>query len=295
MRLPPLNALRAFEAAARHGGFVGAAEELHVTRGAISRQIKLLEEDMGALLFRRHGKGVELTEAGRRLQPVLTRAFGDILAETSRIGTEASDLRIICPPATSVRWLLPRLERFRALHPGVGVRLTTDFVGPYGFDAHQYDVGFSVTHWPDRPADLKVQTLFPVEVTPACAPSLLETKGRPERPEDLARFLLLHETPRHADWRAWLEAFDVRGVDANQGSDFPNLDMAAKAATLGAGVVMADLALNRDELESGLLVKLFPEMVCTSPMGGICLIASRDRWDDPKVAAFREWAVAETR
>ena len=290
MRLPPLNALRAFEAAARHEGFVGASQELHVTRGAISRHIKLLEEHLGTQLFYRSGRGVELTSAGKRLLPVLTDAFRSILDETTRIASDTSDLRIICPPATSIRWLIPRLHAFHAAHPDIRVRLTTDFVADFGFERLEYDLGFSVTHWPNRVADIKVQTLFPILLTPACAPELMK-KTDLSSPSRLRDTILLHETPRHADWQAWLSAFDVTDVDPDNGNDFPNLDMATKAAVMGAGVVMSDLVLNRDELDAGLLVRPFPDMLCDSPFGGVCLIGAEEKWDDPKIKAFRDWAM----
>ena len=133
MRLPPLNALRAFEAAARHDGFIGASDELNVTRGAISRHVKVLEEHLGVALFTRYAQGVRLTTAGRQLQPVLAEAFRSIASEAHRIRSDALDLRIICPPATSIRWLIPRLEGFRRRHPTIVVRLTTDFYVHGGF------------------------------------------------------------------------------------------------------------------------------------------------------------------
>ena len=110
MRLPPLNALRAFEAAARHQGFIAAADELFVTRGAISRQVKILEDHIGVPLFHRNARGVELTAAGQRLCPVLTDAFAMMQREVGRIADDAAELRVICPPALSIRWLLPQLE-----------------------------------------------------------------------------------------------------------------------------------------------------------------------------------------
>lgn len=293
MRLPPLNALRAFEAAARHGGYIGAADELCVTRGAISRQVKLLEEHLGTALFHRQAKGVALTDAGARLLPVLTEAFGRIGVQAARIAEGAGDLRVICPPATSIRWLLPRLDGFRRAHPDIRVRLTTDFHGGGGFDATEFDIGFSVEHWPNRAPGLQVQALFPVLLTPACAPGLLERAGPLKTPGDLARLTLLHETPAHADWTDWVRTFGVDGVDPAAGLEFPNLDMAVKAAVMGAGVVMADLVLCRDELAAGALVAPFPEMTCASPLGAICLLGPRDRWEDPRVAAFRGWAMAE--
>ena len=290
MRLPPLNALRAFEAAARHEGFIGAADELHVTRGAISRHVKQLEEHLGTQLFIRSARGVRLTDAGRRLLPVLSEAFGRIAREARRISGDTTELRVICPPATSIRWLIPRLDDFRAKHPDIGIRLTTEFYCDIGLDNGAQDIGFSVEFWPNRGRSLNVQTLFPVYLTPACAPSLLQGRTMLASADELADFPILHEVPSHADWTAWINAFKVTSMDPQIGHDFPNLDMATKAAVMGAGMVMADLVLCREELDGGALVAPLPEMVCASPTGGICLIGEEDRWEEPKVAAFRAWA-----
>ncbi|GGF49453.1 LysR family transcriptional regulator, glycine cleavage system transcriptional activator [Mameliella alba] len=291
-KLPPLNALRAFEAAARHEGFIGAAEELHVTRGAVSRHVKLLEDHLGVPLFRRHAQGVSLSEAGRRFLPVLTESFARIAAEAERIASDASDLHIICPPATSIRWLLPRLDGFRQCHPEIRVRLTTDFHCDMKFDGLEYDLGFSLENQPTRAPNIAVQNLFDVRMSPACSPAYLASHPL-ERPEDLARADLLHETPRHGDWTDWLATYPVEGVDPAQGHDFANLDLATRAAVMGAGVVMADMVLCRDELEAGTLVLPFPEMVSGSPLGGICLLGMADKWDLPKVRLFREWVAEE--
>ncbi len=290
-RLPPLNALKAFEAAARHGGFIGASDELHVTRGAISRHVKLLEAHLGVPLFLRQSQGVRLTEAGKRLQETLAEAFAMIGRETDRITTGAADLRIICPPATSIRWLLPRLSAFRSLHPDIRLRLTTDFHSDMGYDPAEYDIGFSVEHWPNRAGDIEVRPLFPVLLTPACSPGYLAEHPL-DSPDDMATCELLHETPRRADWTAWQNAFAPRGIDRAMAQDFPNLDMAVKAAVMGAGFVMADLVLCREELEAGALVAPFADRICVSPFGGVCLIGQRDGWKTPKVDAFQSWAQA---
>lgn len=288
--LPPLNALRAFEAAARHGGFIAAAEELCVTRGAVSRHVKLLEEHLGVDLFHRNHRGVVLTEAGRQLLPELTNAFAQITRAAERVSALAPELRIICPPALSIRWLFPRLDAFRAKHPDIRVRLTTDFYSDKGFDPAQYDIGVSLEHWPGRSDDIVTQPLFPMHFTPACAPSLLERGPTLKSPSDLQHHSLLHESAKREDWGAWLERFEVEGVDANGGEVFPNLDMAVRAAVMGAGVVMADLHLCSDEIESGALVRPFPEMVSDTPFGAYALIGSQSVWNEPRVRAFREWA-----
>lgn len=288
-RMPPLNALRAFEAAARHGGFIAASDELHVTRGAISRHVKLLEDHLGVQLFIRMPQGVRLTAAGRQLQPVLTEAFAQIHREAERLSSDASELRVICPPGTSIRWLLPRLEEFRSLHPELRMRLTTDFHPDVGFDPVEADIGFSVANWPNRMKPLETQVLFPVLLTPACAPGYLHNKSL-NSPTDLAACELLHETRSHTDWTDWANDFPEAGINPAVGQDFPNIDIATKAAVMGIGVVMADLVLCREELESGTLIAPFPDMVCQSPLGGICLLGAADKWHMPKVEAFRSWA-----
>ncbi|MEX0301899.1 MAG: LysR substrate-binding domain-containing protein [Leisingera sp.] len=287
MRLPPLNALRAFEAAARHQGYIAAADELFVTRGAVSRQIKILEEHIGVQLFHRHARGVELTAAGQRLLPVLTEAFAMMQREVEKVAADASELRVICPPTLSLRWLLPRLEQFRAAHPEINLRLTTSFYGGRGFERAEYDLGISLQNRPGRPQDIEVLPLFEMILSPACAPSLLPALA--DGPAALAGQRLLHENPHRRDWATWVQHFGVDGVDPAGGEAFPNLDMATRAAVMGAGVVMADLVLCREELERGDLVLPFPAMTCGTPEGAYALIGERRKWSDPKVAAFRDW------
>jgi LysR family transcriptional regulator, glycine cleavage system transcriptional activator len=289
--LPPLNALRAFEAAARHGGYIDAADELCVTRGAVSRHVKLLEEHLGVTLFRRNHRGVELTQAGQALLPELTEAFARIERATRRASASASELRIICPPGLSIRWLFPRLQGFRDQHPDIRVRLTTEFYGDRGFDPAEQDVGISLEHWPGRSADIKAQFLFPMSLVPACAPSLLDQGPPLVKPSDLRRRPLLHESTKREDWTTWIDTFQVDGLDVQSGEAFPNLDMATKAAVLGAGVAMVDPLLCAEELERGLLVCPFPDMVCGTQYGGYAVIGSQDKWDSPNMRAFRDWAV----
>ncbi|MGX9350789.1 LysR substrate-binding domain-containing protein [Shimia sp. W99] len=290
MRLPPLNALRAFEAAARHNGYIAAADELHVTRGAISRHVKLLEQHLGVSLFRRHHQGVDLTEPGAALQKVLAQSFGAIAAETRRITAQANELRIICPPTLSIRWLFPHLDGFRARHPDIRLRLTTDFYGEGGFDAGEHDLGVSMEHWPGRSPDLQVQPLFPLRLSPACAPELIAASPRLENPATLASRRLLHVNAHRADWPLWAARFAPGSLDTDTGEFFPNLDMAVRAATLGAGIVMADIYLCQEELSSGQLCLPFPDMSCPTDHGRYALIGPADRWHDPKVKAFRAWA-----
>lgn len=288
-KLPPLNALRAFEAAARHGGFIGASAELNVTRGAISRHVKLLEDHLGVPLFVRQAQGVRLTDAGTQFLPVLTEAFGQITREAERLSRNASELRVICPPGTSIRWLLPKLDRFQKAYPDFRLRLTTDFYAQSGFDPIEADLGFSVANWPNRSPDIEVLTLFPTALTPACAPGYMQEMALTS-PEGLSRCTVLHDPRSKTEWHAWTDSFGLPPVEPGAGQTFPNIDMATKAAVMGVGVVLADLVLCREEFEAGALVAPFPDLVCQSPLGGVCLLAGKEKWHSPKVAAFRSWA-----
>lgn len=166
----------------------------------------------------------------------------------------------------------------------------TDFHGDTGYDSMDYDIGFSVENWPGRPASIEVVPLFPVRLTPACAPKLLSGEEGFRDVGELSRFELLHETPKHQDWAKWIDVYCPKRLDARSGLDFPNLDMATRAAVLGAGFVMADLVLCREELESRTLVTPFPEMICDGPFGAVSLLCSRERLQEPKIEAFRTWA-----
>ena len=289
MRLPPLNALRAFEAAARHGGFTGAADELCVTRGAVSRHVKLLEEHLGVALFRRLPQGIELTEAGRKFLPVLTDAFESITLRARQVSSESRDLRIICPPTISIRWLIPILDQFRARFPDIQTRLTTAFFEWDDFRSGNYDIGFGSDEPDRRPDGIEALRMFPMIIVPACAPALLDGAHSLEQPADLANFTLLHEHPDRHDWTSWLSTFSVQGIDPQAGEVFPNLDMAVKASVMGKGVVMGDLVLTRDEFETGQLVMPFEELMCETDSGDFSLVGSTRAWTDPKVEAFKTW------
>ncbi len=293
MRLPPLNALRAFESAARHGGYIAAADELHVTRGAISRHIKLLEDHLGVPLFHRRTSGVELTPAGAHLLPILTRAFQDIAQGAAEARDTGDDLRIICPPGTSIRWLLPRLGQFRAAHPEIQLQITTAFTELTPYDTTRYDLGFSVETYRDRPSGVVVEPLMPILVSPACAPSLL-AKGPPlTAPEDLNQYNILHEGDVTEDWRDWIEMLGLTEVDIDRGDRFQNIDMTITAAVLGEGIMMADLVLCQAELSSGALTLPFPNLIARSKFGRFALLGDRSSWNDPKIATFRDWVIAE--
>ena len=185
--------------------------------------------------------------------------------------------------------MIPKLDQFRESYPNIQTRLTTAFYDWDDFRSGDFDLGIGCDPASKRPDGIEVLPLFPMIIVPACAPALLDGPFPLEKPEDLANFTLLHDSPDHHDWVAWLTAFNVQGIDPLSGGELPNLDMAVKAAVMGKGVVMGDLVLTREELETGQLVMPFEDMKCKTDWGDFALRGPTSGWDDPKVEAFKAW------
>ncbi|MGE0237348.1 MAG: LysR substrate-binding domain-containing protein [Parvibaculaceae bacterium] len=286
MRLPSLNALRAFEAAARHQSFARAAAELHVSEGAISRHVKLLEEELGLPLFIRRARKVELTEQGRKFLPVLSKAFKAVAAGVADIAAEAPKLRLLSQPSFSIRWLIPRLDHFRQGHPAIEVKLTTGIYEWPDAVGGGYDLAFGCG--PQCPDGWEAMLVVPTSMTPVCSPRLLEGRSI-AAPADLRRFNLLHTTPDRRDWTSWLDEFDSGDVDPMSGETFPLLDMAIQAAVMGQGVAMGDLTLLAAELETGKLVCPLADLVLSRDADNYYVYGPSTKWSKPRVLAFRQW------
>lgn len=291
MRMPSLNALHAFEAAARHQSFVRAAAELHVTQGAISRHVKLLEAELGTVLFRRQSRGVELTARGRVLLPELTASFERIARAAGRVGEGGRELRVACPPTLGVRWLMPRIPRFQETVPGTRVATslfcTHDEFAQGGFDIGIIDYEQNLR----SPANLESVLLRKEALTPICAPALLKGNKPLREPADLASHLLLHPSHDRLDWRKWLRHAGLSEALADGGQVFHTLDLTASAAAGGLGVAIADRNFIADDLASGRLVMPF-DLVITEETGYF-LFTEKGRFAEPKIARFRDWLFAE--
>ncbi|MFQ5985343.1 MAG: transcriptional regulator GcvA [Alphaproteobacteria bacterium] len=290
-RLPPLNALRAFEAAARHLSFTRAADELYVTHAAISHQVKALEERLGVELFRRLNRSVRLTDAGQAYLPVVRDAFDRIAEATERL--RASDttgaLTVSTTHSFAVRWLVSRLGAFREKHPDIDVRLTPSL---HLVDFAREEVDVAVRYgrggWPGLRAD----RLLTLTVFLLCSPRLLEGRYPLRTPKDLRYHTLLHDDLGE-DWRPWLLAAGVDGVDPTRGPRFHGASLVLQAAVEGQGVALTHSALAAADLAAGRLVKPFDISLPTDfAYYVVCPEASAER---PKVAAFREWLLAEAR
>jgi len=289
-RLPPLNALRAFEAAARCGNFTRAARELCVTQGAISRHIATLEEWLGVQLFERGGGGIRLAPAGERYFANVRVALDQIEHGTRQLQQTPDEwqLRIKLPPTFAIRWLIPRLARFHALHPRIDVQITTSHK-PADFERDNIDV--SIHSEPRPPIGPGFRLLFRETLLPVCAPGLLRRKPGMSVPADLAHQELLGSLNRPHDWQTWLEAAGVRDIDTRRGLKFENAAMAYQAAAEELGVMLGLLAFVRDDLASGRLVEPFDLRVPTE--GGYFMAWRADRPVPQRVRDFERWIADE--
>ena len=300
-RLPPLASLRAFEAAARHLSFAKAAEELLVTPGAVSQQVKQLEDWLGVALFRRLPKGVLLTDAGQLYGSELREVFARLTVASERVRRHAASpiLTVSMVPSLATRWLIPRLGGFRDRHPDIDLRIevnsaTTDFARENVDAAIRQGRG---PGWPGMHAD----PLFPNVVFPVCSPRLIE-EGPPLRaPADLARYTLLHEDPwldpqgrsQELTWQDWLAAVGAPEVDATRGPHFTQTQMSLRAALAGQGIALANAALAGEDLRAGRLVRALPQEVdAGTGYWFVCPDAGLAR---PRTAAFRAWLLEEAR
>ncbi len=297
-QLPPLNALRAFEASARHLSFARAAEELGVTASAISHQIKLLEDILGTALFVRMTRKIALTEAGRTCLPLLSEAFDRMEEAVAllRRQEESGALTVSTAPSFAGKWLVPRVEKFRAAHPDIDLRISAN-MSVVDFRTGEVDLAIRFGRGGYR--DLAVDKLFSEAIAPLCSPQLATGDHPLNSPADLAHHILLHDdSTSHGgiagagtDWRMWLNLAGHEEIDASRGPRFSYADHALSAAIDGQGVVLGRLSLARNDLAAGRLVQPFGQELPTE--FGYYLLRPDRGSDPPKVSAFRDWILDE--
>lgn len=289
-RLPPLNAIKAFEATARHLSFTKAARELCVTQGAVSRHVAALEEQLGAKLFTRHHRTIELTSKGEIYFRALRDAFDRIQDATEHVAGTADTptLRLKLPPTFAIRWIVPRLARLHAIDRNFDVQITTSH-SPVDFDREEIDVAI---HSGDAPEPGAISTrLFGEVLTPVCSPALLRNGRALKDPADLKHHTLLCSLHRPNDWPMWIAAAGVSGVDGNSGLKFENSSLAYQAAIDQTGVAMAQTMLVAEDLASGRLVAPFDLQVPTS--GAYFLVYPARSRNLEKVKRFEKWILDE--
>lgn len=285
-RFPLLNALRAFEAASRHGSLSGAAGELSVTTGAVSRQISRLETYLDCVLFTRNPRGVELTAKGRSYASALKDAFDriDTATEAVRGRTAPVSLSVFSFTTPAMEWLLPNLESFRERHPGIDVKLVASSE-PVGLYDGQVDVGLWVgpEHWPGIHFDV----LFRADHLPVCSPALLETGPPLREPADLRHHTLLYSTQRMPNWFDWLKAAGAGDVEFTRQMRFENSSNAYRAARDGLGVALGQRLFVAEDIAAGRLVVPLP--ISIRLQRSYCLVCLETRRTDWRIEAFRNW------
>ncbi len=286
-RLPSLNALKAFEASARHASFSVAAEELFVTHAAISRHIRELEETLGTELFVRTGRGVELTDAGRRFGERLTPLFdqlADAAREAAAVGS-ARTLRVSVEPAFASRWLVGRLSKFNDLHPDIELTIdTTNRLVDFYVDDVDIGIRYGNGGWEGTDSS----KLSDVVIFPVCDPKLI-ADNKTLTPEGLGDYTLLHEN-RKQWWADWLAEAGVKAEMDWRGTIFQN-HLAIEAAESSAGFALGDQILCTDALVEGWLIKPFSTDM--KDHGSYWIVRKKGSKETPVVKAFREWLLSE--
>jgi len=308
-RLPPLNALKAFEAAARHLSVKKAAVELNVTPAAVSHQIRTLEEYLDVQLFHRYNRALELTDAARACLPKLREGFDCLAQAVERLRTHTSGgmLTVSAAPSFAARWLMPRLHRFIAAHHEIDVRVSArmrrvsvdgkvDVAERATIETWLDDSDVAILYGHGHYPELDVHRLLPLTITPICSPKLLSGEHPLRTPEDLKHHMLLHDDTGdmydgESFWEVWLNAAGVTSVDAKRGARFSHAVLAFEAAIDAVGVVASMPSLAAEELASGKLVMPFDLKVpLDSAYYLVCEPHAKTR---PAVAAFRDWLIAE--
>lgn len=291
-KLPPLNGLRAFEAAARHLSFSRAAEELFVTPAAISHQIKGLEDFLGITLFKRMPRAVILTEDAQTILPLVSEAFDrlDQAAYMIKENKTTGVLTVSSAPTFAQKWLLPNLDSFTDAYPDINVRLDAR-LNTVDFEKDGVDIGVRLGN--GQYPGLRTDRLFAETVIPVCHPKLLEGDHPLKSPEDLKYHQLIHvdwgnkiEGPI-PDWMMWLKSAGIEDVDSSRGPVFTVEGMAIESAVKGIGVALASTYAVRDDVEKGNLVIPFNRTIEAAAYYWV--VAPERTADNAKVKAFREW------
>lgn len=284
-RLPPLNALRAFEAAARHLSFTKAADELSVTQAAVSHQVKALERRLNVQLFQRANRALTLAAAGNAYYPALKKVF-DALHDATQQLVERKlrpTITVSVLPSFASKWLVPRLGRFRERNPEYDLLLApSEELVDFARDNVDIGIRYGRGAYPG----LHVERLLEEEIFPVCSPSLLDRTGAVKTPHDLRRVTLLHDDD-HEGWRTWLTAAGETSIDLDRGPIFTDSGMLVQAAVEGQGVALARGAIAEHDLAAGRLVRLF-DVTLVSEIA-YYVVCPPTMVEVPKIAVFRAW------
>jgi LysR family glycine cleavage system transcriptional activator len=284
-KLPPLNALRAFEATARHLSVKNAAEELHVTPGAVSQMLKALELHLGVTLFQRVNRGILLTETGQSYLPAIRNAFRQIDEATKRITVSADTgiLTVSVTPFFAAAWLVPRLKGFQDAYPDIDLQVVTSNALT---DFSRDGVDVAVRHGLGRYPGLRSERVVAVEVIPVAAPALVAKLGAPSTFAEIARWPHVHDAERKG-WQLWFQAQGIDEIGPPRGPAFDDAGLLLKAVLAGQGAGLLPAAMVAHELAQGRLVKLADVVLLEN--FAYYLVYPEASHERPKVAAFRTW------
>ncbi|MGB3291261.1 MAG: transcriptional regulator GcvA [Burkholderiaceae bacterium] len=289
--IPSLSSLRAFEASARHLSFTKAAAELHLTQSAVSKQISLMEESLGLLLFQRVRQRLVLTDAGQQYAEAVRSALDQIqeatvtlLAHKGRGGA----LRIATAPAFATKWLIPRLAHFNKAYPGIVINLSTRDL-PFDMERDEFDAAFHYgsNDW----ANVLSESLVGHDLVAVCSPAYLEQHPPINAPADLREHVLLQQTRRPRKWREWFDAMGVSDIDSAAGPRFEHFYMIAQAAIAHLGIGLVPRLLVEDDIANGRLVVPLPKPFYSGD--SYCLVYPPSKRNDPKLEQFRRWLISE--
>lgn len=287
-RLPPLPALHTFLITARCCNFTRAAQVLHITQGAVSRQISGLESHLGYRLFHRQARGLSLTEQGRELFPRIEQIFALIAEAVEQTGTGQQTLQLKAPTCIT-RWLLPRLLQWQRERPDVPVELTTTIAHDVDFRRERFDAAVVYGSVPDD--SMQIHHLFDEQLTPVCAQSLLDGMLPLQQFSDLEQHMLLHPTLDGQDWAHWLRAAGTLLSNVGKGQHFDTMDLAMTIASQGTGIAMGDWALIGEDLRAKRLVTPFDLKVKT---GAAYYFVYPHRTDaTPQLRELLDWLLAQ--
>jgi LysR family glycine cleavage system transcriptional activator len=287
-RLPPLNALKAFEAASRHLSFTKAAEELYVTQAAVSHQIKILEEHLGLKLFLRKNRSLLLTEEGQGYFLDIKEIFSQLIDATDKLlarGAKGS-LTVSLTPSFAIQWLVPRLSQFHELHPEIDVRIKAQ---DHDENSLTDDVDVAIYYGRGHWSGVQTHKLHTEYFVPLCSPLLLNGPKPLDQPSDLAHHTLLHDTSRRA-WKAWMKTAGVRNVQVNTGPIFSHSSMVLQAAVHGQGVALGNSVLAKPDLDSGRLIIPFNHVL--ESKNAYYLVLRESQAELGKIVSFRDWMLS---
>ncbi|PKF80846.1 transcriptional regulator [Vibrio sp. vnigr-6D03] len=288
-RLPPLNSLRVFEAAARHLSFTRAAEELFVTQAAVSHQIKTLEDYLGLKLFRRRNRSLLLTEEGQSYFLDIKDVFTSLAEATDKVleRSEKGALTISLPPSFAIQWLVPRLADFNAQEPDIDVRIKAVDMDEGSLTD---DVDVAIYYGRGNWSGLRADKLYQECLVPVCSPQLLLGTKPLESLGDLKQHTLLHDTSRK-DWKQFTRVHEIEGVNVNHGPIFSHSTMVLQAAVHGQGVALGNNVLAQPEINAGRLVCPFDEVLISK--NAFYVVCHEQQADTGRIATFRDWMLAK--